>query len=152
MRLSRLAVVFLGVLWVAGCAEQAAISPPPPPEQPVEPPAKPPEEITPQLIPPVPPPKPPIPQRPVPEKVPLPTPAELVGLDHDGVIKLLGDPADNHTEGAARVFTYRGKNCQLDVIFFFDIKTGMERVLSYEQQPDSGKHAATCYPSLRGTR
>ena len=80
-------------------------------------------------------------------------PAELIGLDRDGVVKLLGDPADSRTEGAARVLTYRGKNnCQLDVIFFIDVKTGTERVLSFEQQPDSGKHAAACYPGLRGAK
>jgi hypothetical protein len=103
------------------------------------------------LIPPVPPPKPPVPPRSTPEKSPLPTASELIGLDRDGVSKLLGDPADSRNEGAARVLTYRGKNnCQLDVIFFLDMKTGAERVLSFEQQPDSGKHALACYAALRG--
>lgn len=150
MRRSRHIAVLLGLLSVAGCADQA-ISPPPPPAPAEPPPPAPPEVSAPQLIPPVPPPKPPIPPRPSQEKAPSSTAAELIGLDRDGVAKLLGDPSDSRNEGTARVLTYRGKtNCQLDVIFFPDMKTGSERVLSFEQQPDSGKHAAACYASLRG--
>lgn len=150
MRRSRHIVVLLGMLSLAGCVNQTPVSQPPP--QPAEPPPPPPPEVSPpQLIPPVPPPKPPIPPKNTPEKLPPPTASELIGLDRDGVTRLLGDPADSRTEGAARVLTYRGKiNCQLDVIFFLDVKTGTERVLSFEQQPDSGKHGAACYAGLRG--
>ena len=150
MRRSRHIAVLLGLLSVAGCADQA-ISPPPP-QAPSEPPPPPPPEVSPpQLIPPVPPPKPPIPPKTMPDKPASPNAAELIGLDREGVTKLLGDPAENRNEGAAHVLTYRGKNnCQLDVIFFIDMKSGTERVLSFEQQPDSGKHAVACYMALRG--
>lgn len=150
MRRSRHIAVLLGLLSAAGCVDKTP-APPPPSQHPAEvPPPAPPVVSPPQLIPPVPPPKPPIPQK-APEKSPAPTAAELIGLDRDGVSRLLGDPAESRTEGAARVLVYRGKtNCQLTVIFFLDVKTGTERVLSFEQQPDSGKHAAACYAALRG--
>jgi hypothetical protein len=151
MRRSRHIAVLLGLLSIAGCADQAPVHPPLP-QQPAEPPP-PPVLSPPELIPPVPPPKPHIPPRLTQEKSTLPTPAELIGLDRDGVIKMLGDPAESRNEGAAQILTYRGKsNCQLDVIFFLDMKTGTERVLSFEQQPDSGKHAVACYASLRGAK
>jgi len=147
-RCRHIAVLFAGLL-LAGCAEQAVVSPPPPEEPPAPPPTIV-EEAPPELIPPVPPPKPPVPK--LPEKAPAPTPAELIGLDRDGVIRLLGDPAEERSEGAARVFTYRGKKCQFDVIFFLDVKTGTERVLSFEEQAAAAKHPASCYPSLRVIR
>lgn len=152
MRRCRHIAVLLGILCLAGCVDQKA-GPPPVSQVPAEEPPPPPPPVVspPQLIPPVPPPKPPIPPKNIPDKLPPPTAAELIGLDRDGVTRLLGDPTDSRTEGAARVLTYRGKNnCQLDVIFFLDVKTGTEHVLSFEQQPDSGKHAAACYLGLRG--
>jgi len=151
MRRSRPIAVLVGILCLAGCVDQKAG--PPPVTQTSEPPPPPPPVVSPpQIIPPVPPPKPPIPPKNIPQdKLPPPTAAELIGLDRDGVTRLLGDPADSRTEGAARVLTYRGKNnCQLDVIFFLDVKTGTEHVLSFEQTPDSGKHALACYAGLRG--
>lgn len=150
MRRIRHIAVMLGLLSIAGCADHTPVTAPPS-QPPAEVPPPPPVVSPPQLIPPVPPPKPPVPPKTQPEKPPVPTAAELIGLDRDGVTRLLGDPADTRNEGAARVLTYRGKaNCQLDVIFFLDVKTGTERVLSFEQQPDSGKHGAACYAALRG--
>lgn len=151
MRRSRHVVLLLGLLSVAGCVDRNSTTAPPSQAPAEAPPPPPPVVSPPQLIPPVPPPKPPAPPKPALDKSPAPTAAELIGLDRDGVSRLLGDPADSRTEGAARVLTYRGKsNCQLALIFFLDVKTGAERVLSYEQQPDSGKHGAACYAALRG--
>jgi len=143
-------VALMAGLCLAGCADHAVVSPPP-----QEPPAPPPpvvEEAPAAMIPPVPPPKPPAPKPP--EKgPPAPAPSELIGLDRDGVIRLLGDPAAETTEGAARVLTYRGKKCQFDVIFFLDVKTGTERVLSFEEQTAATtRRGVSCYPSLRISR
>jgi hypothetical protein len=99
------------------------------------------------VVPPVPPPKPPAPHQ---SEKSVYVPDELIGLDQPGVVKLLGYPMDSRNEGAARVLTYRGRNCQLDVILFLDVKSGTERVLSYDQQPSAGKNAAACYAALRG--
>jgi hypothetical protein len=148
MRRSRNIIALLGVLYLAGCVESKDTAPPPRPA-PVSLPVPPtPEVVAPQaMVPPVPPPKPPLPRQP--EKT-LYLPDELIGLDQPGVVKLLGYPMDSRNEGAARVLTYRGKNCQLDVILFLDVKSGTERVLSYDQQPSAGKNAAACYAALRG--
>ncbi len=149
MRRCRLFIALLGVLYLAGCAdkEDVALPPPPPPAPLPAPEPEAPEPPT--LIPPVPPHKPPIPK--LPEKT-VYLPDELIGLDQPGVTRLLGNPVDSRDEGAAHVLTYRGKNCQLDVILFLDVKSGTERVLSYDQQPSAGKVAAACYAALRGGR
>jgi hypothetical protein len=150
MRRSRTFLALLGVLYLAGCENTQNAAPPPLPEPAAVPLPPPPEVKAPEpVIPPVPPPKPPVPRQP--EK-PLYQPDELIGLDQPGVVKLLGSPMDSRNEGAARVLTYRGKNCQLDVILFLDVKSGTERVLSYDTQPSSGKNAAACYAGIRGGR
>ena len=148
MRRSRATIALLGVLYLAGCEDPRHAAPPPSPT-PVSLPAPLTPEVAapPAMAPPVPPPKPPLPRQP--EKT-LYIPDELIGLDQPGVVKLLGYPMDSRNEGAARVLTYRGKNCQLDVILFLDVKSGTERVLSYDQQPSAGKNAAACYAALRG--
>lgn len=149
---SRKILALMAILTLAGCVEPRESSPPPPPP-PAEqiallPPVPAPPEPA-ELVPPVPPRKPPAPK--LPEKA-VYFPDELIGLDHPGVVKLLGTPLDSRNEGAAHVLTYRGKNCQLDVIFFLDVKTGTERVLSFDQQPAAGRNAAACYAALRGGR
>jgi len=147
MRRSRTFLALLGILYLAGCVDQKDVAPPPafaPAPLPV--PATPEVKTPDPVIPPVPPPKPPIPRQP--EKS-VYVPDELIGLDQPAVVKLLGSPMDSRNEGAARVLTYRGKNCQLDVILFLDVKSGLERVLSYDQQPSAGRNAAACYAALR---
>jgi hypothetical protein len=142
----------MGVLTLAGCADLRETSPPPPPppaEQLALLPPIPAQPEPAEVVPPVPPRKPPIPKQP--EKA-LYFPDELIGLDSMAVVKLLGNPLDSRNEGAAHVLTYRGKNCQLDVIFFLDVKTGTERVLSFDQQPAAGRNASACYAALRGGR
>ena len=140
----------LGTVSLAGCVDQKDAAPPPPPV--VVPQSVPPTpEVAPppSVVPPVPPPKPPVPK--LPEKT-VYVPDELIGLDQVAVVKLLGSPLDSRNEGAAHVLTYRGKNCQLDVILFLDVKSGTERVLSYDQQPSAGRNAAACYAAIRGGR
>ncbi len=81
-------------------------------------------------------------------------PEELVGLDEEGVRKLLGSPTDSRNDGAARILSYRTRRCALDVILFFDVNAGDRRVLSY--QLDNGKVrpavANRCYGEFRGAR
>ena len=149
---SLITLALMGVLTLAGCADLRDDGPPPPPPQAEQIALLPPIPAEPEpagLVPPVPQRKPPMPK--LPEKA-LYFPDELIGLDNPGVVKLLGNPLDSRNEGAAHVLTYRGKNCQLDVIFFLDVKTGTERVLSFDQQPAAGRTAATCYAALRGGR
>ncbi|HMA50366.1 MAG TPA: hypothetical protein VKP60_11470 [Magnetospirillaceae bacterium] len=150
MRRSLTILALMGALYLAGCADQQDAAPPLlPPPAPLPVPPTPEVKAPAPVVPPVPPPKPPIPRQP--EKT-VYVPDELLGLDQFAVVKLLGSPIDSRNEGAARVLTYRGKNCQLDVILFLDVKSGTERVLSYDQQPNAGKNAAACYAAIRGGR
>ncbi len=150
MRRSRTVIALMGVLYLAGCVDQKDAAPPlPPPPAALSVPPTPEVKAPETLIPPVPPPKPPVPH---PAEKAIYLPDELLGLDQPAVVKLLGSPIDSRNEGAARVLTYRGKNCQLDVILFLDVKSGTERVLSYDQQPNAGKNAAACYAAIRGGR
>ena len=108
-----------------------------------------------------PPPKPPPPQPapvpvPAPKPVPVPmtktleSPEELIGQDREGLVVLLGEPAEDRSEHAARILTWRnGKSCNLEAFLFFDVTTGVERVLSYEMTPSSGQYAVNCYKALR---
>lgn len=79
---------------------------------------------------------------------------ELVGLDEDGVHKLLGTPAGVRSEGAARILSYKAGTCALDVILFLDVKGGDLRVLSYELDSGSPRpaKARACYGELRNAR
>ena len=149
MRRCRVFLALLGVLYLAGCADKEGAAPPPPPPPAPAPLPAPETSMPAPLIPPVPPPKPPVPK--LPDKT-VYVPDELIGLDQPGVLKLLGSPMDSRNEGTAHVLTYRGKNCQLDVILFLDVKSGTEWVLSYDQQPSTGKNATACYAALRGGR
>jgi hypothetical protein len=127
-----------------------------PPDQP--PPAVPPVLEAPAPvnngIPMPPPPKPPPPKPPAPKPLPKPAngPDELIGLDQDAVSKLLGDPADVSTEGGARILTFRSQECVLDVIFFLDVKTGVDRVLSFDLPSSASRRGRPCYAELRRER
>ncbi len=81
-------------------------------------------------------------------------PEELVGLDEDGVRKLLGSPANTRNDGAARILTYRTSRCALDVILFFDVNAGNLRVLSYQLDEGRARPAVDkrCYGEFRGAQ
>ena len=138
--------LFLTLLILAGCAQQE--------EQPAAPSLAPP---APETAPPTEPPKavPPPPAKPAPRPVPKPipnpaaNPDELIGLDRDGVVKLLGEPEDSRAEGGARILSYHKSDCHLDLLLFFDVKTGSDRVLSYDFPPHRSKN---CYADMRSGR
>ncbi|MTJ80743.1 MAG: hypothetical protein F8N37_06975 [Telmatospirillum sp.] len=107
--------------------------------------ALPPEQPPPDKVIPPPPPKPPVPSRPV--RTPPPSPDELIGLDETAVRSLLGSGGTSTDDGTAHILTYKKKICQIDILFFMDVKSAGLRVLSYEITP----HAKTklCYARLR---
>ena len=80
-------------------------------------------------------------------------PAELVGLSEADVRHLLGAPRDEHPDGAARVQTYAGDGCSLDIVLFLDVSRSEWAVLSYDLTPTSGKRASDlCYGQMRGRK
>jgi hypothetical protein len=95
-----------------------------------------------------------VPPPPKPALKPPSEPEELVGLDEEGVRKLLGTPGDVRNDGAARVLTYHAGSCELEIFLFMDVKAGNLRVLSY-QLNDTRTHATQsrpCYDDLRSER
>jgi len=131
---------------LAACRTQPVEPPAPPPLTVPQPPSAPVEPAPETLAPPKPPaPKPP-PSRPQRQ---IANPEELIGLDPDAVSRLLGEPSERSSQAGARLMTYRKRDCQLDIILYRDIKSGVDRVLSYEMSP-AGRN---CYDELmRGTR
>ena len=127
-------------------------------------PARPPSSPSKAVPPPSVPPSSPVTAKPIrpsspPSPPPSPTaksdPAELVGLSESDLHHLLGDPRDEHREGAARVQTYAGDGCTLDVVLFLDVSRSEWSVLSYDltATATSGKRTPeTCYGQMRGKR
>lgn len=98
-------------------------------------------------------PPPPKPPPPTPDPTgPNSAPDELIGLDSDAVSKLLGNPTDTSNEGGARIQSYHSQDCVLDVIFFRDVKTGVDRVLSFDLHTPKSRRAKPCYEELRSGR
>jgi hypothetical protein len=124
-------VVWLGA--VSACSSPQTVSPPPP----------------------VPQPRPEVPAaRPVPSPA-VPPPAELrpdqlTGLSRDETMALLGPPTARSTRAMASVWTYRRGRCVLSLMFYPEVGTGIERVLSTEAE--GGGTAETCLRRLREER
>jgi len=88
-----------------------------------------------------------------PTPVTKPDPAELMGMSEADVHYLLGSPHDEHSEGAARVQTYVGGGCTLDIVLFLDVSRSEWSVLSYDLTSPSGKRALeTCYGQMQAKR
>jgi len=99
-----------------------------------------------QPPPPAPPRKPPVPSLVVlapatpvpivtPDPEPLPpvaNPDGLVGLDQPQVEALLGAPEQRSEAAPARIWHYAGRNCELEVYFYLDLKSQVMRALHYE--------------------
>lgn len=138
---------------LASCSHKAktppVISPPPPPPPVVAPQPVAEEPVPLPLL------KPAPPVLSAPSKTPKPlsvTPDELIGLDEAGVEQLLGTTPDIRNEGVARIMTFKGEHCTVDVVFFMDLKAGGLRVASYQlndDQPNRASSTSPCYPTLR---
>jgi hypothetical protein len=85
---------------------------------------------------------------------PVPTPAQLVGLDADQVDDLLG-PADfTRTDGPAEIRQYRDAACVLDLILYGDAESGRYRVAHVEARNrlSGGTADQACAASLLRAR
>ncbi|HVH75089.1 MAG TPA: hypothetical protein VM755_09240 [Stellaceae bacterium] len=86
--------------------------------------------------PPAPPPQPVYHPVPRPEEKPSPPPHlppadSLVGLGQKDAVRLFGEAAERTEEPPATVWRYRTDNCELDLYFYLDLKSGRMRALRY---------------------
>ena len=92
----------------------------------------------------------------VPIPIPAPAPAEektslqLIGRDPAEVSALLGSPALDRREGAARQLQFAGDACVLDVFFYPDRKSGKVAATYLEARTRAGQAFETraCVDSL----
>jgi hypothetical protein len=136
---------------VAGCDVLRDILPDAqPPAAPSAQPAPPPAPTPPAQAAAVPPPPPPAPrERPAP--VPDFDPAKLVGLDKDQTLSTLGQPNATREQPPATVWTYKTRDCSIDLFFYMDIATRQFRVLTTEVTTDlkSAEARRSCLNRLR---
>ncbi len=94
-------------------------------------------------------PKPP-PPRPDPPRSAPPSPVSpesLSGLSRDDARALLGRPASETVRAMGTIWRYRRGDCTLSLVFYPEVETEVERVLSYEFE--GGKDAGICFKRLR---
>jgi len=97
----------------------------------------------------------PPPPAPPPRERPLPTPdfdpEKLVGLDKDQTLSTLGQPSATREQPPATVWTYKTRDCSIDLFFYMDIATRQFRVLTTEVTTDlkSAEARRSCLNRLR---
>ncbi len=119
----------------------------PPPAAPPVPSAKAPSAPIPM---PVPRPEPPAKRPPAPAPTEHLRPEQLTGLNRDEAQALLGPPTAETTQAMATVWSYRRSDCALSLVFYPEVETAIQRVLSYEFE--GGGDAAACLNRLRESR
>lgn len=84
-------------------------------------------------------------------RLPVLGPEMLVGLDQGQIELLLGTPLDVREQPPATVWSYRAKNCALNVFFYPDLQTREVRALAYDvlagSEAEQSKNA--CFAALR---
>jgi hypothetical protein len=75
---------------------------------------------------------------------------ELVGLDEQRVIELLGPPATTEDRAPARIWHYKSSRCELDLVFYMEMRTGRMRTLHYDFKSgaDNAAHRRVCLTSI----
>lgn len=66
------------------------------------------------------------------EVAPVPVASELVGLDEQRATKLLGPAAATDARSPATVWHYKSSRCELDLVFYMEMRSGRMRTLHYE--------------------
>ena len=61
----------------------------------------------------------------------VPPPSNLVGLEERDAARLFGAAAERSEEPPATVWRYKTDNCELDLYFYLDLKSGRMRALRY---------------------
>ncbi len=124
-----------------------AAAPPPPVDS-----APPPSAQAPPPPPAAPPPPTPAPPAPT-AALPPPSADQLLGLDAQGVTRLLGPPGLKRTEGPAHVWQYANRLCVLDVVMYEEEGKREARVSYVELRDPTGGSAVprNCFRSFLRT-
>ncbi|MGE0094663.1 MAG: hypothetical protein AB7M05_12415 [Alphaproteobacteria bacterium] len=82
--------------------------------------------------------------------LPQPSPDQLMGLDAQGVTRLLGQPSLKRAEGPAHVWQYANRLCVLDVVMYDDEAKRGPRVNYVELRDPAGGSAVprSCFRSF----
>jgi hypothetical protein len=80
----------------------------------------------------------PVPSATAAETVPL----RVVGWSQEAVRRRLGSPAEQSAQGAGQTWRYQGRDCQVDIAFYYDVTRGDFFALS--QRPTEGGDAGAC--------
>jgi hypothetical protein len=62
----------------------------------------------------------------------VPPATELVGIDQQGVSELLGPAMMTDSPGPAIVWHYKSSRCELDLVFYMEMRSGQMRTLHYD--------------------
>jgi hypothetical protein len=62
----------------------------------------------------------------------VPSSADLVGLDQQRAVALLGPAAQTDTGSPATVWHYKSGRCELDLAFYMEMRSGRMRSLHYD--------------------
>ena len=84
----------------------------------------------------------------------IPSQAELIGLDQSGAMHLLGPATEKSDEPPATVWRYKTGNCELDLFFYLDLRSGNMRTLHYSFKGEGAEVARRqeCWRSLIAAR
>ena len=85
---------------------------------------------------------------------PIPSQAELIGLDQSGAMRLLGPATEKSDEPPATVWRYKTASCELDLFFYLDLRSGSMRTLHYSFKGAGAEMARRqeCWRSLVASR
>ena len=75
--------------------------------------------------------------RPGPAAVASPQVQELIGLDQPAATRLFGTAGERNEEPPATVWRYKTANCELDLFFYLDLRSGRMRTLRYAFKGDA---------------
>ncbi|HZT86593.1 MAG TPA: hypothetical protein VFA12_01405 [Stellaceae bacterium] len=143
-----------GAILLAGCHQPGL--PPPPPQtahaiQWSAPPTAPRKVARPKPKPPAPPsreageatpehaaPAPSAPTEPQIASAPAPAPEDLIGLDQQAITGLLGPASEIAQRAPGAVWHYKAENCELDLSFYMELRSGSMRALQYKLKNGAG--------------
>ena len=74
---------------------------------------------------------------PSPTAVASPQVQELIGLDQSAATRLFGTAAERSEEPPATIWRYKTANCELDLFFYLDLRSGRMRTLHYTFRGDA---------------
>jgi hypothetical protein len=60
------------------------------------------------------------------------SPANLIGLTEEETTRLLGPATSTESRGPAQIWRYENSRCELDLVFFMEMRTGLRRSLHYD--------------------